>query len=76
MKLKLRIALIIGKANAHRPVMVQFLKNQGWVVHGMNRVELAVPILPHIPYSLIVIDSDLLGSANKDFMRALHNSRQ
>jgi len=71
MKLKLRI----GKANAPRRVIVQFLKNQGWIVHGMNRVELAAPILAHIPYSLIVIDSDLLGPANKEFTRALHNTR-
>jgi DNA-binding response OmpR family regulator len=76
MKLKLRSALVIGKANAPRRVIVQFLKNQGWIVHGMNRVELAVPILAHIPYSLIVIDSDLLGPANKEFTRALYNTRQ
>ena len=59
MQLKLRSALVIGKADALRRVIVQFLKNQGWIVHGMNRVELAVPILAHIPYSLIVIDSGL-----------------
>ena len=45
-------------------------------MHGMNRVELAVPILAHIPYSLIVIDSDLLGPTNKEFTRALYNTRQ
>jgi DNA-binding response OmpR family regulator len=76
MKLKLRIALVIEKANTPRRAIVQFLKNQGWIVHGMNRVELAVPILTHIPYSLIVIDSDLVGPANKEFRRALHNTRR
>ena len=69
MQLKLRSALVIGKANALRRTIVQFLKNQGWLVHGMDRVELAVPILPHIPYQLIVIDSELLRSPNKEFTR-------
>jgi DNA-binding response OmpR family regulator len=76
MQLKLRSALVIGKANALRRTIVQFLKNQGWLVHGMDRVELAVPILPHIPYQLIVIDSELLRSPNKEFTRALHKTRQ
>jgi CheY-like chemotaxis protein len=76
MNLKLRSALVIGKADALRRVIFQFLKNQGWIVHGMNRVELAVPILPHLPYELIVIDAELLGPANKEFTRALHNTRR
>jgi DNA-binding response OmpR family regulator len=76
MKLKLRTALVIGKADSFRRLIVQFLKNRGWIVHGMHRVELAVPILPHIPYSLIVIDSALLRPADKEFSRALHNTRQ
>jgi hypothetical protein len=76
MQLKLRSALVIGKADALRRLIVQFLKNRGWIVHGMHRVELAVPILPHIPYSLIVIDSELLRPADKEFSRALHNTRQ
>jgi hypothetical protein len=42
----------------------------------MNRVELAVPILSHIPYNLIVIDSELLEPANKEFTRALQETRQ
>ena len=42
----------------------------------MDCLKLAVPILPHIPYSLIVIDSELLGTANKEFTRALDKTRQ
>jgi len=76
MQLKLRAALVIGKADALRRTIVQFLKNQGWIVHGIARVELASPILRHIPYQLIVIDSELLGAANKEFTRALNKTRQ
>ena len=74
MQLKLRSALVIGKAHALRRTIVQFLKSQGWLVHGIDRVELAVPILPHIPYRLIVIDS--VRSPNKEFARALQKTRR
>jgi DNA-binding response OmpR family regulator len=76
MQLKIRSALVIGKAHARRRTIVQFLKNQGWLVHGIDRVELAVPILPHIPYQLIVIDSELLRSPDKEFARALQKTKR
>ena len=45
-------------------------------MHGIDRVELAVPILPHIPYQLIVIESELLRSPDKEFSRALQKTRR
>jgi CheY-like chemotaxis protein len=76
MQLKLRSALVIGKADAFRRTIVQFLKNQGWIVHGIARVEQGLPILQHIPYQLILIDSELLGATNKELMRALNETRR
>jgi len=46
--------LLIGAADALHSVIVQFLKNQGWIVHGMDRVEVAVWILPQVPPARLV----------------------
>jgi CheY-like chemotaxis protein len=51
-------------------------KAQGWHVHGIWRTERAFHILPHIPYSLIVIDSDLLRISGIDFVRIPRDSRE
>jgi len=45
-------------------------------LHGLRRAELAFPILPHIPYSLIVIGSELPGITTAEFVRILSDSRE
>ena len=74
--LKFRFALVIEEADSLRMSLVNVLKAQGWHVHGIGRAERAFHILPHIPYSLIVIDSDLPGLSGIDFVRVLHGSRE
>ena len=54
---------------------MQFLKNRGWIVHGVSRIELAIPVLPCIPYQLIVIDAELLGPSHNEFTRAVRKTR-
>src|SRR5882757_1733468 len=72
--LKFRFALVIEEADSLRMSLVNVLKAQGWHVHGIGRAERAFHILPHIPYSLIVIDSDLPGISGIDFVRILRDS--
>jgi DNA-binding NtrC family response regulator len=76
MPLKFRFALVIEEADSLRLSLVKVLKAQGWYVHGICRAEQAFHILAHIPYRLIVIDSDLPGMCGIDFVRILHNSRE
>lgn len=57
--LNFRIALIIAEAGALRIAVAKVLKNQGWLVQAVRRAEQAFQILAHIPYELIIIDSDL-----------------
>ena len=75
MELRLRSALVIEKKESLRRQIVQFLKNRGWIVHGVSRVEQAIPVLPSIPYQLIVIDSELLKPTYNAFTRALHKTK-
>ena len=74
--LEFRFALVIEEADSLRMSLVKVLKAQGWYVHGICRVEQAFHILAHIPYRLIVIDSELPGICGIDFVRILHNSRE
>ena len=76
MPLRFRFALVIEEADSLRMSLVNVLRAQGWHVHGIWRAERAFHILPHIPYSLIVIDSDLPGISGIDFVRILHDSRE
>jgi hypothetical protein len=41
----------------------------------VSRVEQAIPVLPYIPYQLIVIDSELLKPTYNPFTRALRNTK-
>jgi DNA-binding NtrC family response regulator len=59
-----------------RTSIVILLRAQGWLVHGVPLAEQAFHILAHIPYNLVVIDSELPGIAEIDFVRILHNSRE
>src|SRR5260221_638926 len=71
-----RSALVIEEEDALRSSIVQFLKVQGWLVHGMKRAEQALPILAHVLYELVVIDVELPGITGIAFVRILRNSRE
>ena len=73
---KFRFALVIEEAASLRMSVVKVLKAQGWFVHGIWQSEQAFHILAHIPYRLIIIDSELSGIRGIDFVRILHNSRK
>jgi CheY-like chemotaxis protein len=73
-RLDFRSALVIEKSDALRRSIVQHLKNKGWIVHGIRRAEQALPVLRHIPYHLILIDSELSGMTATQFARVIHES--
>jgi DNA-binding response OmpR family regulator len=74
--LNFRYALVIEEMDSVRTSIVNVLRAQGWFVHGILRAEQAFHILAHIPYNLVVIDSELPGIGGIDFVRILHNSRE
>jgi DNA-binding response OmpR family regulator len=74
--LNFRYALVIEEMDSVRTSIVNVLRAQGWLVHGIPRAEQAFHILAHIPYNLVVIDSELPGIGGIDFVRILHNSRE
>lgn len=71
-----RCALVIEETDAFRISVVQFLRKQGWLVHWIKRAEQAFNLLAHIPYTMIVIDSELPGMDGINFVRVLRNSRE
>jgi DNA-binding NtrC family response regulator len=74
--LDFRYALVIEEMDSLRASIVNVLRAQGWLVHGIPRAEQGLHILAHIPYNLVVIDSELPGICGIDFVRILHNSRE
>ena len=72
---RLNFALVIEEADSLRSSIVALLRERGWLVHGINRAEQAFVILAHIPYTLIVLDSELPGINGMDFVRIMQNSR-
>jgi CheY-like chemotaxis protein len=73
---RLNFALVIEKAGNLRNSIIALLRGRGWLVHGISRAEQALNILHHIPYSLIVLDSELPGICPPDFVRTLRTSRE
>jgi CheY-like chemotaxis protein len=69
-----RAALVIAADSGLRKSIVQQLKDEGWIVHGITKAEHALPIFAHIPYELIIVDSELPGIDGKDFVHLLHNA--
>jgi CheY-like chemotaxis protein len=69
-----RSALVIEQSDVLRRSIVEHLKNRGWIVHGIKRAEQALPVLQHIPYHLIVIDSEISGMTAIEFARIIHES--
>ena len=73
--LSFQYALVIDETDSVRTSLVNALRAQGWFVHWIRRAEEAFHILAHIPYSLVVLDSELSGISGIDFVRTLHHSR-
>jgi DNA-binding response OmpR family regulator len=69
-------ALVIANDCGLRKAVVQHLKHEDWIVHGITTAEHALPILAHIPYELIIVDCELAGIDGRDFVRILHNARE
>jgi DNA-binding response OmpR family regulator len=69
-------ALVVEEAANFRNSIMALLRERGWLVHGTNCAEEALRLLAHIPYSLIVVDSELPGTGGIDFGRVLQNSRE
>jgi CheY-like chemotaxis protein len=75
-RLNFSFALVIEEAADFRNLVMTLLRGRGWLVHGTSRAEDAFSILAHIPYGLIVVDSELPGICGIDFIRILKNSRE
>ena len=71
-RLSFRRALVIEESERFRRSMVDYLKHRGWIVHGVRRVEQALPILPRIPYHLILVDCDMSETTDKEFGPIMH----
>jgi CheY-like chemotaxis protein len=69
-------ALVVEEVPNFRNSIMALLRERGWLVHGTNCAEEALRLLAHIPYSLIVVDSELPGMGGIDFGRVLQNSRE
>ena len=73
---RLDFALVIEEADDLRSSIVSLLREHGWLVHGVSRPEQAFSILAHIPYNLIVLDSELPGMGGVDLVRMMRNARK
>jgi CheY-like chemotaxis protein len=73
---ELNFALVIAEKEKLRHLIVEALRDRGWLVHGISRAEQAFPVLAHIPYRLIILDSQLPGICATDFVRVMRNSRE
>jgi CheY-like chemotaxis protein len=73
---QLKFALVIEEPGDLRDSVLALLRGHGWLVHAVSRAEQAFSILPHIPYNVIVLDSEISGLCTTDFVRILRDSRQ
>jgi CheY-like chemotaxis protein len=73
-RLDFRSALVIEQSDVLRHSIVEYLKNRGWIVHGITRAEQALPVLRHIPYHLIVIDREISGMTAREFVGIIQES--
>ena len=69
-------ALVVEEVANFRNSVMALLRERGWLVHGTNGAEEALRLLAHIPYNLIVADSELPGMGGIDFGRVLQHSRE
>jgi CheY-like chemotaxis protein len=73
---RLKFALVVDEADSLRTSVITRLREHGWLVHAVSRAEHAFGLLPHIPYSLIVLDSELPGVCATEFVRILRNPNE
>jgi CheY-like chemotaxis protein len=73
---RLKFALVVDEADGLRNSVITLLREHGWLVQAVSRAQHAFGILVHIPYSLVVIDSELPGISAADFARILQNSNE
>jgi len=73
---QLKFALVIEEAGDLRDSLLALLRGYGWLVHAVGRAETAFSILAHIPYNVIVLDSELPGMCATDFVRILRDSKE
>jgi CheY-like chemotaxis protein len=69
-------ALVINETKGLRGSIIALLRERGWLAHGISLAEEALNILTDIPYDLIVLNSELPGLSEIDFVRTLQNSRE
>jgi DNA-binding response OmpR family regulator len=75
-RLNFRCALVIVATDHLRMFIVELLRKQGWLVHGIRQTEQAFKLLAHIPYELVVIDSEVAETSGTDNVRSLQNARE
>jgi hypothetical protein len=73
---RFNFALVICRSGRLRNSVIILLRRHGWLVHGVSRPEQAFSILAHIPYNLIVLDSELPGLCPTDFVPLLLRFRE
>ena len=73
---RFNFALVICRLGRLRNLVISLLRRHGWLVHAVSRREQAFGLLAHIPYDLIVLDSELPGMSAPDFVRMLRHSRE
>ena len=67
---------MIVEADDLRIFIVQLLSKLSWLVHGIRQTEQALNLVVHLPYELIIIDSEMLEMSGIDYMRGLQNARE
>lgn len=73
---RLKFALVVDEADSLRTSIITRLRERGWLVHAVSRAEHAFGLLTNIPYSLIVLDSELPGVSATEFVRILRNPNE
>ena len=65
---RFNFALVICRLGRLRNLVISLLRRHGWLVHAVSRREQAFGLLAHIPYDLIVLDSELTEICPPDFV--------
>jgi len=75
-RLNFRCALVIVEPDDLRISIVQLLRSQGWLVHGIRQTRQVFNLVAHIPYELIIIDSEMPEMSERDYLRSLQKARE
>ena len=71
---RLKFALVVDEADSLRTSVITRLREHGWLVHAVGKAEHAFGLLAHIPYSLIVLNSELPGVCPTEFARIMRHA--